>query len=422
MEGSFKNINEQSIIDSVLYERVYEEIDGYGVAEQNHCPGLRLYPHYKDHLTGKIIDLGSGTGETVEYYRKLKYEAHGLDWIEPRNKFCKKANITLTCKLHRYQTATCFDVIEHLTNGQVIGLFKNMMACDNQIFSIANSPSIAVLKDNTKIDLHINKKSFETWRGIILNYFNIIREIPIKNHHRLYICSKKQETEEYNIYMAKHLRKQGYKVYKKVPALQIINKGYWYYPVQDFVYNKNYFDKYKKYSETTFGIKLLQSRMGIIKKYKGKLLDIGIGCGAIINEYKNSVGYDVNPMAIKELQEKNKWFDPYIYDNKILEDIDIITFFDSFEHIKKPELLLNKITHQIIIICIPIFKNYKHLKYSKHFRKDEHYHYFTYTGFINYMKNFKLELIKYCDNEIQIGREDIYTFVFKKKVEQNEDN
>ena len=96
--------------------------------------------------------------------------------------------------------------------------------------------------------------------------------------------------------------------------------------------------------------------MGIIKKYKGKLLDIGIGCGAIINEYKNSVGYDVNPMAIKELQEKNKWFDPYIYDNKILEDIDIITFFDSFEHIKKPELLLNKITHQIIIICIPIFK------------------------------------------------------------------
>ena len=90
-----------------------------------------------------------------------------------------------------------------------------MVACKKQIFTIANTPSIITLDNGTKIDLHINKKSFTTWRGIILNSFNIIHEIPIKNYQRLYICEKKHETEEYNEYMANYLRKNGYIVRKK---------------------------------------------------------------------------------------------------------------------------------------------------------------------------------------------------------------
>lgn len=202
------------IINDQLYENVYKQIPDYGRAKFNHCPGIRLYPHYKDYLSGKIIDLGSGTGETVNFFRSQKFEAVGLDWIQPRNKFCKKANITLKNKLNRYNVATSFDVIEHLTNRQVKGLFTNMTVNNIQIFTIANTPSIVTLKNKTKIDLHINKKPFKVWRGIILNYFNIIREIPIKDYQRLYICEKKHETEEYNEYMAKFLRKQGYIVEK----------------------------------------------------------------------------------------------------------------------------------------------------------------------------------------------------------------
>ncbi len=203
------------IINNKLYEQVYKDLPDYGRAKFNHCPGIRLFPHYKDYLEGKIIDLGSGTGETVDFFRKEKLEANGLDWIEPRSIHCKKANITLKNKLGKYNVATSFDVIEHLTNGQVNGLFTNMVACNYQIFTIANTPSVVTIKDGTKIDLHINKKPFNVWRGIILNYFEILREIPIKDYQRLYICRKKTETTEYEEYMVNFLIKRGYKVEKK---------------------------------------------------------------------------------------------------------------------------------------------------------------------------------------------------------------
>lgn len=397
-------------INADLYERIYDEIEDYGRADYLHCPGIRLYPHYKDYLEGKIIDLGSGTGETVEFFRSQKFEAVGLDWIEPRNKFCKKANITLKNKLGRYNVATCFDTIEHLTNGQVAGLFKNMTACKKQIFTIANTPSIVTLKNGKKIDLHINKKPFKTWRGIILNSFDIIHEIKIKDYQRLYICEQKHETEEYNEYMAEYLRKHGYKV-EKINKLEKIDEGYWFYPVKEFVYGQDYLKKYMDYAETSMGEKLLEIRLDIIKSYT-HLLDIGVGSGHIIDNKKNSKGFDVNPVMIKKLKAEKRWCNPYKED---LNQFDVITFFDSFEHIEKPEILLNKITTQTLVIAIPIFRNKQHLLKSKHYRPDEHFHYFTKKGFLSYMKNLGLHCLKISESEIDLGREDIYTFTFSRR-------
>ena len=201
-------------INADLYEKVYDEIKDYGRAKYSHCPGIRLYPHYKDYLKGKIIDLGSGTGETVKFFRKKKFEAYGIDWIKPKNKFCKQGDITLKKDLRRYTVATSFDVMEHLNNSKVKGLFQNMIQCKYQIFTISNDKSIISLKNDTQIDLHINKKPFDVWRGIISNYFQILRELPIRKSQRLYICTNILETHEYNEYMAKFLRKQGYEVNK----------------------------------------------------------------------------------------------------------------------------------------------------------------------------------------------------------------
>jgi len=204
----------EQVINNELYERVYLELEDYGRAEYNHCPGIRLYPHYFRYLTGKIMDLGSGTGETVQFFREHKFEAFGLDWIKPRNEYCKKANVTLQNQLDRYNVITCFDVIEHLNNGQIKGLFKNMLAGKIQIFTIANNSSIVTLKDGTKIDLHINKKPFEVWRGIILDYFDILKVIKIKKHQTLYICKQKGSPKRYLNYLVKLLRRNGYIVRK----------------------------------------------------------------------------------------------------------------------------------------------------------------------------------------------------------------
>ena len=202
-------------INSKLYEKIYTEIPDYGRAAYNHCPGIRLYSHYKEYLSGKVLDLGSGTGETVQFFRNKKIEAFGLDWIIPRNKFCKKANITKTSKWGRYNVATCFDVVEHLSNTQVKNLFVNMSVCNYQIFTIANTPSIVTIDDNA-VDLHINKKPFDVWRGIIVDYFHILHEITIRDYQKLYICKKQTDDEDYIEYIIKLLKSKGYKVHKNV--------------------------------------------------------------------------------------------------------------------------------------------------------------------------------------------------------------
>jgi len=396
-------------INSKLYEKIYKELEDYGRASYNHCPGIRLYPHYKDYLSGKIMDLGCGTGETVEFLRNQRFEAFGLDWINPRNSFCKKANITRKSKLGRYSVVTCFDVIEHMTNAQVKALLLNMSSCETQIFTIDNDTSVITLKDGESIELHINRKPFTVWRGIILDYFNIVDEILIRDSKMLYICKKKGSSEEYNEFMAEFLRKKGYSVEKIIKSkLKEVSRGYWFYPVTDFVYDKAYAEKYEGYAETPMGKSILDARLDIIKPYNS-LLDIGIGCGTIIDNKEGAKGFDVNPATIEKLKLENRWCDPYSED---LSQFDVISFFDSFEHIEKPEILLNKVTTQTLVIAIPIFSDYNGVISSKHYRPDEHFHYFTLEAFLEYMHKLGFECLDISDIEIELGRESIYTFTF----------
>jgi len=197
-----------------------------------------------------------------------------------------------------------------------------------------------------------------------------------------------------------------------------ISEGYWFYPVTGFVYNKNYIKKYEKYAKTDMGKNILHSRLEIVKLYD-KLLDIGVGSCDIINNKKYSKGFDVNPIMIQKLRNGNKWCNIY---QDTLDEFDVITFFDSFEHIETPRIILNKITNQTIVISIPIFNNYNDIITSRHFRPDEHYHYFTFLGFLNYMNdlNFKCQYIS--DIENQLGRNSIFTFVFIKKGKNNENS
>jgi len=186
--------------------------------------------------------------------------------------------------------------------------------------------------------------------------------------------------------------------------------GYWFYPVKDFVYDKAYFDKYKQYTQTKSGELLLQTRLNIIKSYT-KLLDIGVGSGHLIDSKVNAKGFDVNPYTVKKLQTENRWFDPY---NSNVNQFDVITFFDSFEHIESPNILLSKIISPTIVIAIPIFTDYNNLLQSKHYRQDEHFHYFTFLGFLKYMKYQGFICQYISDGEIKAGRESVWTFVFRR--------
>ncbi len=189
-----------------------------------------------------------------------------------------------------------------------------------------------------------------------------------------------------------------------------VHKGYWFYPVTDFVYDKEYAQKYEEYEETSMGKALLTVRLDTLKEYK-KILDIGVGSGQLIHAKRYAKGYDVNPYMVRKLIKEKKWWNPY---TRTLKDFDAICFFDSFEHIIKPELILNRVTTQDVVMAIPIFRGYESLKKSKHFRRDEHFHYFTSYGLITYMRNLGFEYKSVHAREIWLGREGIYTFVFKR--------
>lgn len=182
-------------------------------------------------------------------------------------------------------------------------------------------------------------------------------------------------------------------------------------------YNQDYFNKYISYEDTDISKKLNNFRTSITSKYCNSVLDIGIGSGEFIKKYQNKIfGYDVNPYAIKILKQKNIYVDPYL-DN--LDDIDGFTMWDVLEHIKNPDILLNKIPkNKIVIVSIPVFDNILKVKQSKHYRPNEHYYYYTISGLIGFFSEMNYIILEVSDQESVCGREKIMSFVFQKKYKK----
>lgn len=195
--------------------------------------------------------------------------------------------------------------------------------------------------------------------------------------------------------------------------------GIGFYPVKPIEYGKDYFEKYQRYGLTDMGILLNTCRIQLVNKYtNGNVLDVGIGSGSflvgrdVFLDKHCTQGYDVNLYGIEFLKHNQAFFDIYVNSYYPFE---CLTFFDSLEHIVKPSEILKKLSNQYVIVSIPIFKSVDHVLKSRHYRKDEHYYYFTESALINYMRLLKCELVEVSDFEIQAGREGIYTFVFKKQ-------
>ena len=196
--------------------------------------------------------------------------------------------------------------------------------------------------------------------------------------------------------------------------IQKIVSGQWFYPVQDFVYDKAYFEKYVSYQPTKIGKNLTKFRTGLIKEYNHKPtehLDVGVGSCDVV-DCLECKGYDVNPYAVNLLAEKGQFVD--LYSDEV-EFCNTISFFDSFEHIKDLDKALNQISSQVVIISLPIYEGKeKDLPDWKHFRTDEHFHYFTDAGFRSFINSRGFTILKVSKGETIIGREDILTYVIKR--------
>lgn len=187
--------------------------------------------------------------------------------------------------------------------------------------------------------------------------------------------------------------------------------GMGYYPVNLVgQYDKAYWDKYVKYRADPIADSLMKSRSDFVERLygNGPVVDIGIGSGHFIDWRRASTfGYDVNPIAIRWLLDRDLWWDPYV------RDPEAITCWDSLEHMARPEALV-RCVKKLIFLSIPIFVDRGHVIQSKHYRPDEHFWYFTRDGLIEWMLRYGFRLVEENQMETDLGREDIGTFVFKR--------
>lgn len=182
-----------------------------------------------------------------------------------------------------------------------------------------------------------------------------------------------------------------------------------YYPVSGSPYNGEYFRKYQLYASTEMGKRITNARIELVLKHSNDtVLDVGIGSGDFIQTHGNAYGYDVNKEAICWLESMQLYRCLYTGLHSSA------TFWDSLEHIKEPDLAIKNVK-KFVFISIPIFRNYNGILHSKHFRKNEHYWYFTHNGLINWFWENGFECVECNDMEISLGREDIGTFVFRRR-------
>ena len=134
-----------------IYQKLYETTN-YGDAKIGRCPEYRHIHIYQSWVKEPIASLGCGRGDTVEWFRVRGYDIDGYDFINLKNGMFVQ-DITKPFDLKRYKTVICFDVLEHLTDQELKGLFKNLKQVEDIIVSVSNTQSI----DWGTIDLHVNK-------------------------------------------------------------------------------------------------------------------------------------------------------------------------------------------------------------------------------------------------------------------------
>jgi hypothetical protein len=181
-------------------------------------------------------------------------------------------------------------------------------------------------------------------------------------------------------------------------------------------YDQAYFDKYVGYEGQEIAIRINHFRTSVTEKYVKSILDIGIGSGEFIKNSKiKTLGFDINPVGVEWLKERNLFHDPYTEDLRT----EGISFWDTLEHIPNPGELLSKIPQGCyMFVSLPVFCNLWRLTDSKHYKPDEHYWYWTECGLIGYMAMRGFKNVEVRHDETYAGRESISSFVFRKIREE----
>lgn len=187
------------------------------------------------------------------------------------------------------------------------------------------------------------------------------------------------------------------------------------------IYDPQYFYRYVNLEGTLNGDHINQMRRDMVNGIKYQwpcpitrpcLLDVGIGSGSFLSFMVDSFdvrGMDVNPLGIDWLKRHGMWCE-----NIFEVEWDVVTFWDSMEHISNAHTFIQELKTNAICVSLPVFRDESAVFISKHFKPGEHLHYFTVEGFVDWMADLGFALWSFNRDEGLVGREGIGSFSFRK--------
>jgi len=168
-------------------------------------------------------------------------------------------------------------------------------------------------------------------------------------------------------------------------------------------YSKEYSEeRYDKYDTTRA---MSELRFGLCKElFKfDSVLDFGYGNGDFLYVCSEngiqSFGYDVSDYPLKK---------PVVKTDSIYTDCDLVTFFDSIEHLQTRDIssFLAKLHTNQILISVPWFHDLGNdwFYHWKHRRENEHFHHFSAGGLCDVMESAGFTPIYHSNPEDKIRK------------------
>jgi len=167
------------------------------------------------------------------------------------------------------------------------------------------------------------------------------------------------------------------------------------------IYDRSYEIKYSRYENTLAGARIQELRrqavldvIGFKSNRQFKLLDFGCGVGSFIKAIADiinikSSGFDINP------------YTQYCDISVLFDDYDIVTMWDSIEHLKNPITIIKKLDPEILVVCTPSTDDCMgDLIRWRHYMPVEHCHYFNELSLVSLFKacGYRLFRINYSES------------------------
>lgn len=182
-------------------------------------------------------------------------------------------------------------------------------------------------------------------------------------------------------------------------------------------YDDAYFKKYREYETTPIAGALNQGRIDMLRRHclpGDSVLDYGAGCGTFVRWARvrgyRAFGFDICPATVEHLAKLEAY-------SENVEEFDVVTFWDSLEHLDYPDLPLRRIkVGAHVLVAIPLFEDLRRIRESKHYRPGEHLYYWSTAGFLLFMRRLGYRFIEGSGHEVEAGRAQIGAFAFVREL------